>query len=73
MNMNPTPNIPGSIIENRVYMKRTSQEMYQLFQKLIVVAAYLIWKIIEQAGYVWRLRGIINKILSGQKKIWTLP
>lgn len=47
MNMSLTPNIPDSIIENKIYMKRTSQEMYQLFQKRIVVVAYLICKIIE--------------------------
>lgn len=53
----------GSFIENGQYRKRTNQEIYQLFNKLIF-SANLKSKISGQDGHIWRFEGVANTIFS---------
>lgn len=54
------------IIENEAYRRRTNEEVQQMYQKPSI-NAYLTSKRIEWTEYVWRLNGILKRILVEKK------
>jgi len=63
------------VIENGEYRRRTNQEIYQMFNKLII-SSYLKSKRLEWAGHIWRSGGIAKNVFTGRlngKIPWDRP